>query len=162
MGVEKSLAASRREILAKIDKLKDGLDASEKENRALRKKMAGGTGTGDEGRTVKVKDVQILVRRAEGLAMAELRELADSLKQKLGSGVVFLGATDGDKVLLVASVSKDLTSRIQAGALIKEAAPVVGGGGGGRPDFAQAGGNRPGELDKLLEMVPAIAEKLLA
>jgi alanyl-tRNA synthetase len=93
--------------------------------------------------------------------MAELRELADSLRQKLGSGVVFLGATEGDKVFLVASVSKDLTARIQAGALIKEAAPVVGGGGGGRPDFAQAGGNRPGELDKLLEMVPGMVEKLL-
>jgi len=107
-----------------------------------------------------VKNIPILVRKVEGLAMAELREMADSLKQKMGSGVVVLGATDGKKVFLVVSVSKDLVARIQAGALIKEAAPLVGGGGGGRPDFAQAGGNRPGELDRALEMVPGLVEKL--
>ncbi|MGZ4886590.1 MAG: alanine--tRNA ligase, partial [Candidatus Aminicenantales bacterium] len=161
-GVEKSLGASRREIMAKIDKLKDGLESAEKESRILRKKLAGGAGPVDEGPAVKVKDVALIVRKVEGLGMAELRELADALRQKLGSGVVFLGGTDGEKVFLVASVSKDLTARVQAGALIKEAAPMVGGGGGGRPDFAQAGGNRPGELDKLLETVPGIVEKLLA
>ena len=168
-GIEKSLGASRREIMARIDKLRDGLDSAEKENRALRKKIALGAGvieskSTDSGKLITIKTIKgisVHVQRADGLAIAELRELADSLKQKLGTGVVFLGAADGDKVFLVASVSKDLTAHIQAGALIKEAAPVVGGGGGGRPDFAQAGGNRPGELDKLLEMVPGIVEKLL-
>jgi alanyl-tRNA synthetase len=169
-GVEKGLGASRREVLAKIDKLKDGLESAEKENRALRKKIALTAGTGEakssvsgKGTVMKdIKGISLYVQRAEGLGMAELRELADSLRQNRGSGVIFLGAADNDRVYLVASVSKDLTARIRAGALIKEAAPVVGGGGGGRPDFAQAGGNRPGELDNLLEMVPAIVEKLLA
>jgi len=170
IGVEKSLGASRREIMARIDKLKDGLESAEKENKALRKKIVLGAGTIEAKSSVSgkpiviknIKGISVQVQRADGVAMAELRELADSLRQKLGSGVVFLGGTDSEKVLLVASVSKDLTARIQAGALIKETAPVVGGGGGGRPDFAQAGGNRPGELDKLLEMVPVIVEKLLA
>jgi alanyl-tRNA synthetase len=166
--VEKSLGASRKEVLVKIERLKDGQESLEKENKALRKKMLAGSlegGPSAEGRpflTRKVKGVSVHVERRDGLPMAELRELADSMKQKLGSGVVVLGGTDGGKVFLVASVSKDLTTRIQAGALIKEAAPLVGGGGGGRPDFAQAGGNHPEELDKLLEMVPAIVKKLLA
>jgi alanyl-tRNA synthetase len=163
--VEKSLGASRRQILAKIDKLKGIAEGLEKNNRALTKKLAGmATATsGAEGNLKSekiVKGIPLLVRRVEGLAMADLREIADSLKQKMGSGVVVLGATDGEKVFLVVSVSKDLTARIQAGALIKEAAPIVGGGGGGRPDFAQAGGNRPGELDRVLEMVPGLVEKL--
>jgi len=161
-GLEKSLATTRKELPARIEKLKDGLEALEKENKTLRKKLAGGTGAGEDVPAVKIKGVPVIVRKVEGLAMAELREMADALKQKLGSGVVFLGASDGEKVYLVAAVSKDLTGRISAGALIKEAAPVVGGGGGGRPDFAQAGGNRPEALDKVLEMVPGMVEKLLA
>jgi alanyl-tRNA synthetase len=71
-----------------------------------------------------------------------------------------LGAAGPDKAFVVASVTKDLTVRIQAGALIKEIAPVIGGGGGGRPDFAQSGGSRPGELDKALKLVPALVERL--
>jgi len=168
-AIEKSLGASRREIVAKIEKLEARSDELEKQVKAQSKKILM-DGIGAKVSPVDpsvitrhtVKEIPVLVHKVQGLGIADLREMADSLRQKLGSGVVFLGATDGDKVFLVASVSKDLTARLQAGALIKEAAPVVGGGGGGRPDFAQAGGNRPGELDKLLEMVPAIVEKLLA
>ncbi|MEN6310680.1 MAG: alanine--tRNA ligase-related protein, partial [Acidobacteriota bacterium] len=169
-GLEKSLATTRKELPARIEKLRDGLESAEKENKALRKKIAFGAGS-IEGKSPvsgkptvikSVKGIAVDVQRVEGLAMADLREMADALKQKLGSGVVFLGASDGEKVFLVAAVSKDLTGRISAGALIKEAAPVVGGGGGGRPDFAQAGGNRPEALDKVLEMVPGMVEKLLA
>jgi alanyl-tRNA synthetase len=96
------------------------------------------------------------------LTIAELRDMADSLKQKMGSGVVALGAVGLDKAFVVVSVTKDLTVRIQAGALIREIAPVIGGGGGGRPDFAQSGGSRTGELDKALELVPALVERLAA
>jgi alanyl-tRNA synthetase len=169
-GVEKALGASRKELMARIEKLKDGLDSLERENRDLRKKMATAAGAAEtrsrtegKGAVAKsVKGITLQVQRMDGLTLAELRDVADVFKQKMGSGVVVLGATDGEKVSLVASVSRDLTARIQAGALIKEAAPVIGGGGGGRADFAQAGGNRPGELDKLLEMMPGIVEKLLA
>ena len=67
--------------------------------------------------------------------------------------VVFLGGTDGKKVLLLAAVTKDLAKKVHAGSLIKEIAPMVGGGGGGRPDFAQAGGRDPSRLDEALERV---------
>jgi alanyl-tRNA synthetase len=92
--------------------------------------------------------------------MAELRDKADDLKNKLGSGVVVIGSAAEGKALIVASVTKDLVGRVQAGALIKELAPVIGGGGGGRPDFAQSGGPGTGELDKALDLVPALVERL--
>ena len=113
--------------------------------------------------TKTVKGISVHVQRIDGLAIAELRDTADSLKRKLASGVVVIGGVSGpDKAFVVASVTKDLTARIQAGALIKEIAPTIGGGGGGRPDFAQSGGSRTGELDKALELVPALVERLAA
>jgi alanyl-tRNA synthetase len=97
--------------------------------------------------------VKVLATRVDGLDDKALRELADQLKDKLGSGVVALGATDGTKVSLIASVTKDLAKRFPAGNLIKQIAPLVGGNGGGRPDFAQAGGKDPSGLDAALAKV---------
>ena len=82
--------------------------------------------------------------------------VCDQLRDKLGSGVVVLGGVDGKKVVLLAAVTADLTDRIQAGNIIREIAPIVGGGGGGRPDFAQAGGKDPAKLDEALARVPEI------
>ncbi len=97
--------------------------------------------------------LKVLATRVDGLDDKALRELADRLKEKLGTGVVALGASDGSKVSLIAAVSKDLTKRIHAGKLIKRIAPLVGGNGGGRADFAQAGGKDPTRLDEALAMV---------
>ncbi len=92
--------------------------------------------------------------------MAELREKADDLKSKLQSGIVVIGSAAEGKAFIVASVTRDLTGRIQAGAIIKELAPVIGGGGGGRPDFAQSGGPGTAELDRALGLVPELVERL--
>ena len=89
-------------------------------------------------------------RRVDQVDSKVLRELADKIRDKLGSGVVVLAGTDGAKVLLLAAVTKDLSARVNAGRLIKEIAPLVGGGGGGRPDFAQAGGKDPSGIDAAL------------
>lgn len=97
-----------------------------------------------------VGGVKVLTRRVDQIDAKVLRELADKIRDKIQSGVVVLGGTDGKKVLLLAAVTKDLTKKINAGALIKEMAPMVGGGGGGRPDFAQAGGKDPSGLDAAL------------
>jgi len=167
-GIEKGLGVSRKDLPARIDKLLARADEMERENRALRKKTAAGPGderSAADGRAAvktTVKGVSVYVERVDGSTIAELRDLADSLKQKMGSGVVVLGAAGPDKAFVVVSVTKDLTDRIQAGALIKEIAPVIGGGGGGRPDFAQSGGSRTGELDKALELVPGLIERLAA
>ncbi len=98
----------------------------------------------------RVGDVAVIARRVPVDNPAALRDLADRLRDKHGPGIVVLAGASGDKVLLVATVSKDLTGRFHAGNIIKAAAAEVGGGGGGRPDMAQAGGNRPEKIDAAL------------
>ncbi|MFO7694964.1 MAG: alanine--tRNA ligase [Vicinamibacterales bacterium] len=110
---------------------------------------------------VQIGDVRVLTRKVDDLDAAALRELADSLKNSLGRGVVVIGAAAGDKVQFVISVTPDLTGRIHAGKLVKQLAPIVGGGGGGRPDFAQAGGRQPDKLDDLLAASREAIEKAL-
>ena len=80
-----------------------------------------------------------------------LRELADRFKDRIGSGIVVLGCETDGKALLIVVVTKDLNHRFHAGQLIKQIAAQVGGGGGGRPDMAQAGGTRPQDLTKALD-----------
>jgi len=83
-----------------------------------------------------------------------LRDTLDQLKNKLGSAAIVLATSSGDKVSLIAGVTKDQTSRIKAGDLVNAVAVQVGGKGGGRPDMAQAGGSDPSKLDSALESVP--------
>ena len=104
----------------------------------------------------------MITRRVEGLEKGALRGLSDSLRDRLGSGVVVLASELDGKVSLVVSVSKDLTSRVQAGRLVKELAPIVGGAGGGRPDFAEAGGKDASKIEDLLAAAPRILERALA
>ncbi len=158
---EESLGASRREILPRLEKLKEAQAKLERDNKALRRKLAERE-TGDAGDAVRtVKGLSLIAKRVEGLDASGLRDLADKLKQKLGSGVVILGQAEAGKAAVVVAVSPDLTGRVKAGALVKELAVRLGGGGGGRPDFAQAGGSRPEELDRTLEESAAILEKML-
>jgi alanyl-tRNA synthetase len=103
-----------------------------------------------------VGGIKVLAQRVEQVDGKVLRDLADKLRDRLKSGVVVLGGTDGEKVQLLAAVTKDLKGRVDAGAIIKQIAPIVGGGGGGRPDFAQAGGKDPTRLDEALARVHEI------
>jgi len=90
-----------------------------------------------------------------------MRALVDTLRQKLGSGVVVLGTTTNGKVALIVGVTKDLTSRLHAGKIVKEVAQRVGGTGGGRPDLAEAGGKDAAGLPGALEEVYSIVERML-
>jgi alanyl-tRNA synthetase len=108
-----------------------------------------------------VSGVKLVTRRVEGLEKNALRGLSDSLRDRLGSGVVVLASEVDGKVALVVSVSKDLTGRVQAGRLVKELAPIIGGGGGGRPDFAEAGGKDATKIDDLLAAAPKVLEAAL-
>jgi alanyl-tRNA synthetase len=112
--------------------------------------------------SVLVEGIKLATRRADGLEKGALRGLADSLRDRLGSGVVVLASERDGKVTLIVSVTKDLTPRVQAGQLVKELAPIVGGGGGGRPDFAEAGGRDASRIDDLLAQAPAALQKLLS
>jgi alanyl-tRNA synthetase len=91
-----------------------------------------------------------------------MRTLVDQLRDKIGSGVVILGSADDGNVSLIVGVTKDLTSKIQAGKVVGKVAEKVGGKGGGRPDLAEAGGKDPGALDAALGEVYGIVESLLA
>jgi alanyl-tRNA synthetase len=109
-----------------------------------------------------VRGVKVLAHRVDNLERAQMRTLVDQLRDKVGSGVVVLGsATDGN-VSLIVSVTKDLTSRIQAGKVIGSIAQKVGGKGGGRPDLAEAGGKDPSALDAALRESYSVVEGLLA
>ena len=98
-----------------------------------------------------VNGTNLLVSHVDGVDAKQLRDIADRLKDKLGSSVIVLASAGEASVNLVASVSQDLTARYHAGNIIKELARLVGGGGGGRPDFAQAGGKEPAKIDAALK-----------
>jgi alanyl-tRNA synthetase len=108
-----------------------------------------------------VKGVKVLARRVSGLEKGALRGLSDTLRDRLGSGIVVIASENDGKVALVVSVTKDLTSRVQAGRIVKEIAPIVGGGGGGRPDFAEAGGKDPSKIDELIARTPDLIGGLI-
>jgi alanyl-tRNA synthetase len=109
-----------------------------------------------------VGGIKVAAQRADGLDKGGLRGLSDSLRDRLGSGVVVLASEADGKVTVVVAVTRDLTTRIQAGRIVRELAPIVGGGGGGRPDFAEAGGRDASKIGDLLAAVPAVLQKLLA
>lgn len=159
--LQAGLGAPRQELAVQVERLREAVKEREKEIKSLRHKLTRGPASAAEDSVREVRGVRVLTRKVEGLAAAELRELADELQQKLGSGVVVLGAVDGPKALLIVSVSKDLAGRLRADAVIRKIAPLVGGGGGGRPDFAQAGGSEPGGLDRALQESAAAVEALL-
>jgi alanyl-tRNA synthetase len=108
-----------------------------------------------------VKGVKVVVGEVSSVDREGLRQLVDSLRQKLGSGVVALGMPENGKVALIAGVTKDLTAKVHAGKLIQALAKQVGGSGGGRPDLAEAGGKDTSALKSALQSVPSLLEPLL-
>ncbi|MFV2071974.1 MAG: alanine--tRNA ligase [Thermoanaerobaculales bacterium] len=145
------------ELLAGRDRR---LDELEKEVRDLRHKLASGGAGGEEVRS-EAAGIPVLTRRAPEMSPAELRNLADTLRQRLGSGVVVLGMESGGKATLLAAVTDDLTDRVRAGDLVRELASVVGGRGGGRPNLAQAGGPDVAKLGDALGSVAEVIERLV-
>jgi alanyl-tRNA synthetase len=133
----KKLLDRQRELEREIAKLRGELEKDQIPNLLAKKQSVDGT--------------SMLVSQVEGVDVKQLRDIADQLKEKLGSGVVVLASVGDSNVNLVASVSKELTKRYHAGNIIKELAGMVGGSGGGRPDFAQAGGKDPAKLDAALK-----------
>ncbi len=158
--VLRALAASRRDAPTQVEKLKDQVREKDHEIKSLRQKMLRGSADRSEEDIRTVKGVKVLVQKREGLVPSEARGLADALKRKIGSGVVILGSIGEDKAFLVVGVTQDLTGRISAAEIIKRLAPIVGGGGGGRPDFAQAGGPKTEALDEALAAGPGLIETL--
>ena len=125
----------------------------ERELEKARGKLAVQEGETLLGRAVDVEGLRVLAARCEAAGPKALREMLDRIRSRIEHGLVVLGSVEGEKVSLVAGVSKDLTDRVQAGPLINFVAGQVGGKGGGRPDMAQAGGNDPSNLEPALASV---------
>ena len=152
-----ALNATPAQAVEVVHRLQADVKRLTREVDQLKMKVAlggGGSGNvaGEEPQTV--DDVKLIARRVSGLEKQALRTLSDTLRDRLGSGVVVLASENDGRVGLVVSVSKDLTPRVKAGSLVKELAPIVGGGGGGRPDFAEAGGKDASKIDALLQAAP--------
>ncbi len=146
-----ALKTSPEELPERIGALLAGIKEREKELETLKGKLAKLQVSDLLERAVDVEGVKVVAMAVEAKGMEELRSLVDVLRGKLPSGVVLLGAAQQEKVNFVCSVSRDLVERgLHAGNIIKEVARVAGGGGGGRPDMAQAGGKAPERLEDAL------------
>ncbi len=152
--IARQVKGSRENSAEKVQQLFDKNKLLEKELDRLKNKLAGVAGGDLTAQAVDIDGLKVLAARLDDTDPKALRSILDQLKDKLGSAAVILAAVKGDKVSLVAGVSKDQTSRIKAGDLVNSVAMQVGGKGGGRPDMAQAGGNNPAALDAALQAVP--------
>jgi alanyl-tRNA synthetase len=156
------------EPVTPAEALRHRIAAQEEEMRKLRReldqirmKSASASVSDAASSAAEVKGVKVLAQRVDGLEKAQMRELVDSLRGKLGSGVVVLGAVVDGKVSLIVGVTKDLTSKVQAGKVVGLLAAKVGGKGGGRPDLAEAGGSDVGSLDAALKGAAGVVEGFL-
>jgi alanyl-tRNA synthetase len=148
-------------VLAAVEKLTQTARQLEKELEAQKRK--GALSQLDElfAKAETIKGVKVIVGEVSSVDREGLRQLVDSLRQKLGSGIVALGMPEDGKVALIAGVTKDLTAKVHAGKLIQALAKQVGGSGGGRPDLAEAGGKDTTALKSALQSVPSLLEPLL-
>ncbi|MCA0901968.1 alanine--tRNA ligase [Microbulbifer agarilyticus] len=150
-----ALLKARPENLAeKVEQLIASNRKLEKDLASMKTRLASGAGGDLTSQAVEVAGVQLLAASIDGADAKSLRDLADQLKNKLGSGVLLLAAPGEEKVALVAVVTKDLTGRLAAGDLMRFAAGELGGKGGGRPDMAQGGGTDVAALPALIEAIP--------
>jgi alanyl-tRNA synthetase len=145
---------SRDDADERVGQLLEKSRALEKELQQLKGRLASSQGSDLAAQAIEIGGVKVLAARLDGADSKVLRETLDQLKNKLGSAAIVLAAVEGDKVSLVAGVTRDRTGQLKAGELVNMVATQVGGRGGGRPDMAQAGGNQPAHLDAALQSVP--------
>ncbi|MFQ5745020.1 MAG: alanine--tRNA ligase [Acidobacteriota bacterium] len=156
------LQSNAEELPAHVESLVERLRSSEREVARLRVKLASErAGELIEAEGTEIDGVRVVSRRIEGLDAAGLRNLADQLKVKLGSGVVVLGACRESKAQLVVGVTTDLSERLSAATVVRSLAVVVGGGGGGHRQMAEAGGPDGDRLGEALDRVPEVVAELL-
>jgi len=156
-----SLRAKPDELLPAVEKLTESEKKLRKELEAQQMKRAA-SAAGDLAKEAQeVKGVRVVAARVEVTDRSAMRQMVDDLRGKLQSGVIVLGSVADGKVSLIAAVTKDLTNRLDAGKIVKQAAALVEGSGGGRKDLAEAGGKNPAKLDEAIQAVPSIIEGML-
>ncbi len=156
-----ALRAKPDELLQAVEKLSESEKKLRKQLQAQQQKSAASQVDEFISLAKTVRGVRVVSQRIDPMDRAAMRQLVDRCRAILGSGVVVLGNVSDGKVALVASVSKDLISRLDAGKIVQAAAAIVEGSGGGRKDMAEAGGKKPEKLDESLRAVPSIVEQML-
>ncbi|WP_303863881.1 alanine--tRNA ligase [Alkalibaculum bacchi] len=158
--VAATLKANPDNVEQKIEDTLANVKTLEKELEALRKKMNSDSIGEFIDQVIEINGVKTIIASVDSMPMNDLRDLGDKLRDKLQSGIVLLGSKSEDKVNFVAMGSKDVVGKgFHAGKLIKEVATIAGGGGGGRPDMAQAGGKKPESLEEALGVAKEVIEK---
>lgn len=142
-AVAAQVKANRETVLDKVEAAVNKTRQLEKDVQQLKAKLASGAGTDLAAGAKQVNGVNVLAAKLDGADVPAMRGAMDQLKNKLGSAVILLASDDGEKVTLIAGVTKDLIGKVKAGDIVKEMAPYVDGRGGGKPDLAQAGGKKP-------------------
>ncbi|HZG71691.1 MAG TPA: DHHA1 domain-containing protein, partial [Chondromyces sp.] len=148
------LKTNPKDIVTKIDNLQNEIRELQRENESLTAKLSNIEAGSLLDQVKEVNGVKYLAAKVQASDMNTLRNMADELKQKISSGIVVLAAVNEGKVNIITGVTKDLVDKgYHAGKLVKEVSSRCGGGGGGRPDMAQAGGKRPEQVDEALQFV---------
>ena len=155
------LKSAPEKTAEKVEQLLEKTRALEKQLERLNSKLASSAGDELGAQAVDVAGIKVLAVKLDGVEAKSLREMAEQLKNKLGSCAIVLAVVEGEKVNLVAGVSKDKMAQIKAGDLVNFVATQVGGKGGGKPDLAMAGGNEPNNLDAALAGVSAWVQEQL-
>ncbi len=148
--IAKSLKVEEKKIKEAVDRLKDSQKELEKSYNDLQLKLIKYEINDFMSSVMDINGIKVLIKSFENKENNELKEIVDRVKEKLGSGVVLIGANNGNAMFL-AGVSKDLTTKVKAGDIVREAAKIANGNGGGRPDFAQAGGKDGEKVYEALE-----------
>jgi alanyl-tRNA synthetase len=157
------LRGNRDELAEKVREMLERVRTQEREIRTLKDKLASGQGTDLAAGAVDVDGTKVIAARVEGADGGSLRTAVDKLKNQFSSAIIVLAAVESPtKVLLVAGVTADRSGKIKAGELVGAVAAQIGGKGGGRPDFAQAGGNNPAALDTALSSVLGLVRERLS
>ena len=159
--VASRLNVGEEAVLATVEKLSNIVKQLEKELEVQKRKGALSQLDQLANQVQIVKGVKVVAAEVTGTDREGLRQLVDSLRQKIGSGVVALGMPENGKVALITGVTKDLTPKVHAGKLIQALAKLVGGSGGGRPDLAEAGGKDTSALKSALSSIPSLIEPWL-
>ncbi|KNF09885.1 alanine--tRNA ligase AlaS [Gottschalkia purinilytica] len=153
------LKANKKDIINKVQSMNEEVKNLEKELDRLKSQLALSKVNDIIGDVKSINGINLVCKRIDGMDTNGLRQLGDTIKDKLESVLIVLASVKDDKVMLVSMATKDLIDKgIHAGNIIREVAKVTGGGGGGRPDMAQAGGKDPNKVDDALKIVPSLVE----
>ena len=154
--IAKTVKSDEANVVERVEKMTETLRENSKEIETLKAKITNYEAGSLNDAAEEINGVKVVIKTFKDKTAEELRQMVDSLKDKLGSCVVVL-ASGEDKAVFAIGVTKDLIGKVKAGNLVKEAAQIAGGNGGGRPDFAQAGGK---DASKIEEAVAKVRETL--